>query len=145
MTPNITSRILVCREKHGTWYYDVSTNEQLHKTSVHILKERLEQGWYGPFYDKAPESTLGVSEEEIEAMPEGEAKKALQKLLADYKRELGRHKEEQAFLEEVDQAIKSKFNPDAKRFVRDFAWGILEGRSGYEYEEIRLESVESVE
>ena len=34
-------RILIVEEKHGTFYFDASTNELLHRACVYILKERL--------------------------------------------------------------------------------------------------------
>ncbi|MBC9703627.1 MAG: hypothetical protein H9W81_01125 [Enterococcus sp.] len=44
--------ILMTKEKHGTYYYDISTMELRNKTFYVLLKERMEQGWYGE--DKDP-------------------------------------------------------------------------------------------
>ena len=40
-------KIMIVKEKHGTMYFDVSTDELLHKTSMYFLKKRLKEGWYG--------------------------------------------------------------------------------------------------
>lgn len=40
-------RILVAKEKHGTWYYDASDDEQLAKSALKILTDRAKEGyWY---------------------------------------------------------------------------------------------------
>jgi len=39
--------ILVAEEKHGTWYWPASTDEELSKSALTILTQRYEQGyWY---------------------------------------------------------------------------------------------------
>jgi len=39
-------KILVVSEEYSTRYFDVSTDELLHKACINILTERLEDGWY---------------------------------------------------------------------------------------------------
>ena len=137
----VVRRILIVHEKHGTYYLDVSTDKRLHETSVKILKQRLEDKWYGPFTD-SPIYDLGVPEDEILDMPEGTAKDSMLKLLEEYKRKVREHQDEQAWIEEVKGAIAVKYNPKAKPYVRMYAWGLLDSRRHCEYERIDLETVE---
>jgi len=52
----MSSKIIVCKEKHSTRYWDASTQEALHASSLAILKYRFENGvYYEPeYYGSAP-------------------------------------------------------------------------------------------
>lgn len=41
-------KVLVLREKHGNWYFDVSTDEQLHAVVLMIIEVRFlkKNDWY---------------------------------------------------------------------------------------------------
>lgn len=65
-----TPRILQVKEKHGTYYYDISTVELRNKTFYTLLKERKEQGWYwedgDPRTDPKFTDALNVSKKLLE-------------------------------------------------------------------------------
>lgn len=64
--------ILVTKEKHGEYHYNVSTIDLRNKTFYKLLKERMEGGWYSTMED--PRVAKPTFNEEIEA---------IQKVLAD--------------------------------------------------------------
>lgn len=43
---DIPNYIIVCKEKHGTNYYDAHDTESIGNTAIHILKERMKLGYY---------------------------------------------------------------------------------------------------
>jgi hypothetical protein len=138
-------RILILREKHGDRYFDVPDDEVLHKTCVKILKERLDEGWYGPFY-KEPTLDKNVPPlAELNDMEEGPVKTAFVEIYKKHKREMRYYTNEQAFLKALDEVFKMEYDPEAKRAVRQRAFGILESRGGGEYEDALLEETERVD
>lgn len=135
-------RILIVKEKHGDYYYDVSTDELLHKVCCKILKSRLDEGWYGKnelISDTYVKDKLGLSEKEIRALPEGVIKI---EALADL--DMTRQQEKDircchSFIKDVEQCLKTPYDPNAKQGKRMWAWGLLQGRSKHEYEYVELD------
>lgn len=135
-------KILILKEKHGDSYYDVSTPELLHKTCIYILKERLDEGWYGNLENHTEsleeycKRKLGMTPDEINKLPESvikiEAQKRLGWATQDYQCDQKRAK----FLEEVQECVKANFEPDAKPPIRDRAFGLLGSRRSHEYEDV---------
>ena len=39
-------RVLILKEKHGSWYFDVSTNDLLHKACLKVVIQRNNEDWY---------------------------------------------------------------------------------------------------
>lgn len=136
-------RILVEKGKHDTEYYDVSTNELLAATALHILTERFEANWYwkptlDDFYYGHEKETF-LTEEEIKALPEhlqGKEIDKLRKLKACKVRlivEEGKYEEIERIVKEQDASFET-----VKRMKRDYveipAWSALENRfDHYEY------------
>lgn len=46
--------IIVCQEKHGTWYYPAFSRELIEKSSLYILRNRLDH-YYGEKQERAKE------------------------------------------------------------------------------------------
>jgi len=142
-------RILILKEKHGTQYYDVSTEELLHKTCVAVLKRRLEDGWYGTpeeFVDKDIEKEIGLSEEAIQKLPKS-GQEALNSVVARIRSWNIFNSSSREFLKRVQEAFNYKFNEKDKSVYKRQAYQLLAHRSDrdYEYERIDLEEVNTVE
>lgn len=136
-------KVLICSEKHGTNLYDASTPEALAEASIHVLKDRMDQGWYWRDDDDHP---TPITDEEIEALPE--AYKAQAK--KDQARDRRRIKEGIAanvFYDEVKRVIDehdtSSITLGRGKYERQVpvAWDLLDSRSDYEYEHVEVETV----
>lgn len=86
-----TGNVIVCREKHGTWYWPASTPEEFAASCATILKQRVKDGWYQEWGE--PDLLTPLTDEQFEALPEGRVKeyadaqrKEVAHTLASYKR-----------------------------------------------------------
>jgi len=126
-------QILVATEKHGTRYFDASTDEQLHRAALKLLAERKEMGWYydpKPPDDAAPELT----EEQIEALPDGKVKDAAVQQHLKYKATIRRYKDEHAEYLRMEKALAEQ---DGRA-----AWVFLQVHADFEYEQVELVKLE---
>lgn len=130
-------RILVAKEKHSNRYFDVTTNEQLHKVSIKLLSERLK--WYHPGEFPTAEC---VSNEVFERLPE-DMKSSVKQRNLHINREIQSFEYNDKFYKDVKNAINS---PSELKIFRELpiSYWLLERRSDYEYEEVELIEPESV-
>ena len=139
--------ILVCAEKHNTYYYDVSTKEQLHKACVAVLKRRLKDGCYNLY---EPDNNSGFkSMEEISTLAEGSVKKYALQEWGQYQKELSDYKKEKNNLSGIKAVIKMKWDDEKAWYGlnkdRSVAFMYLSMRREYEYEECLIEALDEVE
>lgn len=123
-----TRNILVHYDKHGTWYYDVSTLEDLYKVSLHMLKELWESGWLQKWDEPEP---LDFTEEDIKTMPESFRKEAEEKL-KNYKSELEGVLENNREYEKVQKILETGNGGGAYRIISS------RSSNGHEYEQIEI-------
>ena len=129
-------RILVTKEKYGVYYYDVNDDVKLHKVCCKILKERLEEGWYGkeePLGFDYVKSELGLTEAEINALPNGKAKDSLLLQVSHLKIRATHQKGNNNFINRIKNCVESPYDPKAKEAKRTMAYGLLRSRRDYEY------------
>ena len=122
--------ILVVNEKHGTRYFDVTTEDRLAKVALYLLKSRFDAGWYP---EPEPIPPLDFTEADIEKMPKSMWVEARARL-SRHKHVLRQHRED---YDEIKQAIDNK---DGK-----LAFSILQSHDDYEYESVRREECEGIE
>jgi len=121
-------RVLVLKEKHDTWYFDVSTQKQLEDMALSVVTGRfsMRNAPYG-LYDEVEEAkTPALTMEEIDTLQKGAIKEAGQREWEEYElqiREDQRHRDAQ---NRISKCIAEK---DGKLAVE-----ILEQRKQYEYE-----------
>ena len=130
-------RVLIQSWKHGKNYYD-ATGNNLSLAALDALKFSVEAGYIWSVEDtkkyieepKLPDLTR----EQIEALPEGEIKRAAKKQARRYERE--KREREDAILqaEQVELSLEGRNG--------QLAWEILRERSDFEYEGIELEDLE---
>ena len=125
-------RILVLEEKHGTAYLDASTEAKLYEAALSVVKSRLHPEW-GFYCEEDPPEPVGVTQEDIDKLPDGTGKNALVKQLATYKRELEEYERINENYANAKKAVETK---DGK-----LAWRILLHRSDWEYEGVYLAEV----
>jgi hypothetical protein len=144
-------RIIVCQEKHGTRYYDASSDEEWAKSALKILSDRLDDGYW--YYDPRAEShpfsldlrkkrdeLLAITDEQIDAIPSEEARDLLRAKREQARAEL---REEADEIEEYER-IRAVVEAQDESFVtvgrsrEPKAWRLLEARSGHEYESVEL-------
>ena len=139
------TRILVLTEKHGTSYFDVDTDYQLHITCVSIFKERMNDGYYGPYVKRKAYPKDIPTIEEINSMEPGEAKNACQRVYERWQQQEQNFKEEQATLAKIQAIIDAPYDNQNDRIIKSrSACHVLLGRDGYEYEGAELITPERI-
>ena len=130
-------RILILNEKHGDSYFIVNSEKELHEICVQILKQRLIHGFYTVYM--AINRSGFNSLEEIEKLPDGDVKQFAKEMWERYCNNLKLQKEDEYFVNEVQEAIIYCFNPYDKFWMRNQAYELLVQRENHEYEGIKLE------
>ena len=127
------TRILVVKEKHGSRYFEATTEEQLYKIALYLLKGRFNEGyWYSEPEFVEP---LDFTEADIANMPQS-MQDGARRQLRDYQHRLRVYLEDKEEWDKIKEAIE---NNDGK-----LAFSILDGRSGYEYEGFDIEECEEI-
>ena len=128
------TRILVAKEKYGDRFFDITTNEQLDKVALFILRSRFDEGcWYPKPH---PPKTLDFSKSDIEKAP-ASIQAEMKKVLATHRDVVIIYDDEK---EDYDNIVKALDTNDGKLAMR-----ILRNRDGYEYEGCQIEECEEVE
>jgi len=140
----VSSKIIVCKEKHITRYWDASTNEVLYASSLAILKYRFEDGtYYEPEYYGQPPGQLTYELELelaiVDAMPDCETKTAalehIHKQMNEDDKKYGWFMDEMQEWRAIKRAIATSNSK--------LAYRILQLRSGNEYEGFEVEELEN--
>jgi len=126
--------ILLFKEKHGTRYFDASTEELAGKACLKILEERLKED-YECFGEEKPEMPK-LTKEQVDAFPESWAKTAGVKELEEYKYRLKEYNKYISFLSDVKKAIKTN---DYKLAI-ELIWS----RKEWEYEGVDVDCLEEI-
>lgn len=150
------SQLIVCEEKHGTFYWPASTPEEWAESSLAILTERFNEGYW--YYDPtteepsewsskfmaAYERALALTIEEIAALPE-DAQKSIALTIKNGRRQADEDAEAHQFYEKAKAIVEAQdagFTTIGKgRYERQVpkAWLLLEAHSDHEYEQVTLE------
>lgn len=130
--------ILIENGKYSKVYWDVSIEIKLCKVSQHILKTRLDNGWYGKKTDK-PLNNTGMLKKDIDALPDGEIKNQSLLLWKEYVQNVNLWQKDNDFITLAEEAITYKYNPDDPPKRKRCAYELLLSRSDYEHENIILE------
>jgi hypothetical protein len=128
------TRILVAKEKYGDRYFDVTTDEQLDKVALFLLKSRFDEGYWYP--EPNPPEALDFSASDIEKAP-ASMQAEMKKVLATHRDVVIIYDDEK---EDYDNIVKALDTNDGKLAMR-----ILRNRDGYEYEGCQIEECEEVE
>lgn len=129
-------RILVAKENHGDRYLDASTDEELGKSALKLLKERNALGWMYPEVNtlfgvlKEPD----LSYDQAKALPDGEVQTMALRQWDSFQRKLQYREEYTRWYDRMKTAIRTDNGK--------LAWLCLQERRDYEYEKVRLEEVE---
>ena len=130
-------KILILNEKYGDSYFIINSEKELHEICVQILKQRLIHGVYAVYM--AINRSGFNSLEEIEKLPDGDVKESAKEMWVRYSKNLKLQKEDEYFVNEVNEALCYCFNPSDKFWMRNQAYELLLQREKHEYEEIKLE------
>ena len=140
-------KILIQKEKHGDCYYDVSTPKKLYETCRYILQQRLDYGYY--FDHPKPENKTGFKDvDEINKLPDGQAKQAAMGVWSNYIAAQTRFKIHDKFMTKVKNSVKIGFEDYKPRTPNEKTiepLALLYERNNYEYECIEISSVEDIE
>lgn len=139
-------RILIAHEKHGDRYFNASTNYELAKVSIKLLKERLKLGYYTPDEDyKEPPKQL---DETILAKLEDRTRKSEEYIYKEKVKYHQQYLESKRDYERIQQIVEqndlslipaSKYRESLPR-----AFYYLQEREGHEYENLELVELEEV-
>lgn len=124
MKPN-DKRIIIFSEKHGDRYFSAKTIEDIGAVCLKVARERIKDGyWYDttPYYGKSPE----VTQEEIDALPDGALKNRLQKEIELYNDRKNREDRKFDRLRKLVSAVKEGDEKAARMLIDE--------RKDYEYE-----------
>lgn len=131
-------QILIERGKHGDQYHDASTPEAVAASSLAILTERWEAGYY--YYDPGPEPEWkGPGRADRDKLKEldKESWDSVQKRLKRFKNELRYWQQDNDLYQRIKKAVETKDG--------GLAWECLYDRSDHEYEGVELEEVQTHE
>jgi hypothetical protein len=146
-------RILVAHEKHGTYYYPATTLDELSRSALTLLTERLQNGTYrdpgeSPWISDETKDALAMSEETIAALPERMAKE-VKRLRQQARRRQLEHDDDREtyerikrFVDAADPTVMVRYGKNKDK-ISPLAWGLLDARSDYEYERVELETLET--
>jgi hypothetical protein len=147
-------RILMVREKHSEICYDVTSNEDLHKCCLKLIKQRLDDGWYGEKIHLESDyikDTLGMSEEEIQKFPDSPIKVTMLARLHETKVELSVILETNDRIDRLEKMLETPFSNQMYQSLKykdrkynPYEFLFSRSRECYEYEKIQLIEVEKV-
>lgn len=109
-------KLLVVEEKHGTRSYDVSTPDKLFKASLELVNQRVDNGYYYLGEIGELEYDLGLTEEEINKLPEGKVKKYAKELLESIKK----HKKSVDFKKRTQKILKEAIESQDGKLAYEF-------------------------
>ena len=132
-----TSRIMVCLEKHGDIYIDVSTEEKEINALIAIFSERKKEGYYGFYIKKSLECQVIPTTEEIEK----EERPVIKNSLRQLRDSLIRYKKDKLEWQNNMEWLKKGIEERSLQHLRRF----MASRSDHEYEEIQIHDVGSYE
>jgi hypothetical protein len=155
-------RIIVCEEKHSTRHWDASTDEAWAKSSLAILTERFNEGyWYYNPEDeqhefslnrrKERDELLAMTDEQIDAIPSDEVRVGIRRKIKAAKADRREDEQMAAEYEEIRQVVESQdlsmvtVGGGKWAHQEPKAWTLLDARSDHEYEGVSLETLEGVE
>lgn len=127
---NLPRYVVVCKEKHGTMYFDGADTEAIGRTALFILEKRLEVGYYEPEDDPKPP---GNKPEELK---DALLIKTCEDEWRRYRSNLKYARESRHFYRAVHTALENiNYYAAAK---------LLELRVDYQYEDFDIVSLEKV-
>ena len=146
-------RILLCKEKHEDNYWDASDDESWAKSSLAILTDR----WNDDFWYQKPEKPSQgglLTKKQIDALPDGRVKEVALKELKNYEESLKSFIDENDWYERASKIVEQQNlsfvkykNRASGKIIRQLplAYELLTERNSYEYEEVELIEVRTVE
>lgn len=141
-------RVLRWRGDDSERYYDASTPELLEEAATKILRTLVDEGWVfdpGDLKVRWDEKLANSTENEILALPESLQEKfrdEVDRARRTRARELQFHDLEVQMYSDIMQVLSSKKLPVDERGRPLSAWDILLRRSGWEYEDYSLKTLE---
>jgi hypothetical protein len=133
--PKNHKQILVCREKHGTRYFDASTPRKRSLAALKLVRERIEEYYRNPTDEEieVDRAASQISLEALSQLPEG-IRKDVQRRATRAKGDLEFLLGERELYQQAQEALRIKDG--------ELAWKVLWGRRDYEYEDVSLETLE---
>ena len=130
-------RLLVLSEKHALRYFDVDTEAKLHAAALHILRRRVESGFYRePTKPAIDQVMLDMTDADVAALKSEGVRYATVTEIRRQKRALALYG---TYLTEYQDMLRACEEGDGA-----LAWRILLRRSGYEYEDFEVVQLEPV-
>lgn len=128
-------KIFIVNEKDSTRYFLAEPEAKLHAAALLILKERIDPQYPYIVEPDEPEVPEGMLEPaQIDALPEGEIKKAARSQRKGYDLAMREYRNDLDQWNRIKKAIKEK---DGKA-----ALGILKERQDHEYEDFTIDDAE---
>jgi hypothetical protein len=133
-------KILVVNSEYGARFFDASTLEKEDAACKKILKERLDEGWYKPYYDEEPKVELlsedDVKDADVLRLIQEKNKRAKQRL-TDYRNSLSDFNDVNACLASPMKTLR--------RGTQTLSYNLLTNLGSSEYDDrVTLETLESV-
>ena len=132
--------IIMCREKHFTYYYDAPDTETIGRTAIHILKKRAEGSCYYALsqhsIDRENEIPSEPTQKPEDFPNDPEFANLATTKWGQYNREYKARKEEKDFRTHYARAMKTDYT---------LAVELLQERNDYEYEGFEFESLTKIE
>jgi len=127
--------VVVFREKHADPKHACLSAEEMERLCLAAVWERYHQGYFAVETSEVQRPPL--EREAVEALPDGDTKRAAQREWKQYDSALGWRREEKAQREMAETAMRERDGA--------LAFLLLEARSDYEYEGFEVEVTRPVE
>jgi hypothetical protein len=134
-------QIMVYSGKHSEEYYDASTPELWAASCLELLR-RLDKMGYYVVGDTPPAEPQYVDPDSLPEPYRTQAKKDNAQKRSEYSVAMSERAEVaeiKRVIEENDQTVVTYGQRSRNEHVRPIAWDLLNNRSGYEYETVRLD------
>lgn len=159
------TEIIKFKEKHGDYYYDISTQEQYSKVALEVLRSRDAEGhWY--FNPEGYKSYVSDQNKELAAIPDDVVEKLPQEIkdsVAKAKKAIKRAESEDRQMQAWWKLLRETIDlPDEEALAKQHTWTIklstgdkvkqrpmvqvlLESRQDYQYEGFEIIKLEKLE
>lgn len=152
----MSDKIIVCDEKHGDVYWRADTPEQWAASSLAILTERWNQGWWyhrpkePAQRDTDEQNASNMTKEQIAALPR-DAQLVIRRLRKRMQIQQAAYQMESEWYDRAEKCVadqdRSMVTIGRGKYAHDepVAWQLLQDRSDYEYERVTLETLHVAE
>jgi hypothetical protein len=131
------NKILIFREKHGSRYFDASTDELICKAALKVLTERLEDGYW--YYEPEPPNKGGIlTPNQIATLPTAALVNQETDKLIRYNQDFRQYEYDLQEFRDIKKSVETKDGLTAYKILRSRSC------DEYEYETFQLQNLEKV-